>query len=209
MYFWRMHAKWYIGTLLFLLSLVGVVNQQQTTVPNQVLVIEFNNDEISFSETQSAIDLVKSQLQDLGAENIQVEEDVKGRLSITYHTDIDVNHIKSALSEDNTLVFNYPIDKGNSDSKFPSEDKTVSCNLDVYEIQQDNGSDSDFGGKSVLTVNHKSERLNVLDVYGFSNYLFDNIANAIEVAYKVHYTINLSIEEPLHIIPEVRAGPFC
>ncbi|WP_242132659.1 hypothetical protein [Aestuariivivens marinum] len=202
--------RWYIGTLLFILSFVAVVNQQQDTVPNQVLVLEFTGSKITLSETQSTVSVVKDRLQDLGAENIRVTEEANSRLRITYHSDVDVNHIKNALSEDNTLVFNYPIDgQGKTGSRFPLEDNRVSCNLDIYEIQKNNGSSSGFGAIPVLTINHKSERLNVLDVYRFNNYLDDNITNTIKVTYKVHYTIVLSIEEPFHITPEVRAGPFC
>ncbi|WP_242205924.1 hypothetical protein [Aestuariivivens insulae] len=205
-----MKSRWYIGAFVFFLTLIAVVNQQQSIVPNQELVLEFTNSEISQADAQGTVAVVTTQLQRLGAENIQVKEEADGRLRITYYSATDVIQVREALAKDNALVINNPIgDQEQSGSEIPLDDKTISCNLDVYEIQNDNGALSGFGGKSILPLNHKSDRSYFPDVHFYSNYIDNDITNTIEVAYKVHHTMALAIEESVHVIPEVRAGPIC
>ncbi|WP_242085309.1 hypothetical protein [Aestuariivivens sediminis] len=205
-----MNFRKYVGALIVFLTFLGVVVQQQSILPNQEIVLEFTDSEITPNDTQSTIALVKDQLQSLGAKNIQVKEGRQGKLRISYHSAINVTKVKNALSKNNAFVFEYSTNGSEQKgSHVPSEDHKVSCNLDIYEIHNDDGSASDFSGKSVLTVNYKGDRYNCPDFYNFCNYWKPCNAEDCRVNHKRYQQLVLEIQDPLHIIPEVRAGPFC
>ena len=205
-----MIARWCISVLIFSLTLFGVVSQQQNLVPNQEIVLQFEDVDLTSKQTENTVAIVKQQLQALGAKNIQVLSLENGKLKITYFSDAEVASIKETFSEENNLALYITNQTYDSDSSsLPLEESNISYNLNVYEIQK--GQDSGWGFDSAigLEVEPKSDRFldpnylsNKHDGYQKEEYL-------IQVAYKSRREITIQISDPLHTFPEVRAGPIC
>ena len=205
-----MIARWCISVLIFSLTLFGVVSQQQILVPNQEIVLLFQDVDLTSKQTENTVAIVKQQLYDLGAENIQVLSLENGKLKITYYSDTDIASIKEIFSEENNVALHLTSQNQDEDSSsFPFEEANISYNLDVYEIQNGQNSGWDFDGAIGLELEPKSDRF--LDPNYLSNehvgYQYEE--NQIRVAYKIRKHITIQISAPLHTIPEVRAGPIC
>ncbi len=200
-----MKLKWYICTLIIVLTFLGV-GQHQISVPNQEIIVQFTDDEVSSDDAINAITIVKKQLQVIGVDNIQVCEVADGKLKITYYSDIDVASIKNILSQEENLKLGYTSNDDES-SKLPSKDESNSYNLDVYEIQKESNSDWDFEGTLVLELKPDGDRFSNLKVFASFEEL-DVEVDITRVAYKLHYNIAIAIDKTSYIIPEVRAGPI-
>jgi len=154
-YIWRMKVKLHIGFLILILTFLGVASQQQNSVANQEIVLQFTDIEASSYEAQNTIAIVKLHLQDIGADNIQVKKEENGKLKITYYSDADVASVKETLSKENKLKLHYAYnDDEEKDQKRSSDDGVISCNLDIYEIQNTNDVDLGLDG---IVLEKKSE----------------------------------------------------
>lgn len=208
-YIWRMNSRRYIGALIIVLTFLGVVYQQQYTLPNQEIILQFTDVKVTSADTQSTIAIVKKQLQNLGADNIQVVETKEGTLKITYYSASNVTNIKRNLSEENKLVIDCNLsNQDNEQSSFPKENSSISYNLDVYEIQ--NGSEADWNlvENNVLELKFDNERFFNPNVFMSAIDINDREReNIVKVAYKIRRNIALAIDHTSHNIPEVRAGP--
>lgn len=208
-YIWRMNSRRYIGALIIVLTFLGVVYQQQYTLPNQEIILQFTDVKVTSADTQSTIAIVKKQLQNLGADNIQVVETKEGTLKITYYSASNVSNIKRNLSEENKLVIDCNLsNQDNEESSFPKENSSISYNLDVYEIQ--NGSEADWNlvENNVLELKFDNERFFNPNVFMSAIDINDREKeNIVKVAYKIRRNIALAIDNTSHNIPEVRAGP--
>lgn len=200
-----MKSRWYIVALITLLTFISV-NRQQSTVPNQEIVVQFNADAVTFEDTQNTITIVKAQLKSVGANIIKVQEDEAGKLRITYYSDIDIADIKKALSNENKLEIGFsPVNK--DDSKNPSEENSNRYNFDVYEIKQGNDTEWDLNGITVIELKSESNRFLNPNFYAF----FDTVEwheHIEKVAYKTHCKTAIAIDNTSRKIPEVRAGPL-
>ena len=203
-----MKAQWYISTLIIILSLFGVVSQQQITVPNQEIVLQFTDASITSEDTQNTIAVVKKQLLDIGVSNIQINETESGTLKITYYSDADVTSIRETFSKEKNLTLDYTFNNQNKDtSKRPFKEHTISYNLDIYEIQNGSDTEWDLNGTSVVELKFESNRFSNPNIYAFINAVQIN-ENIEKVTYKSHYNIAIAIDCTSHKIPEVRAGPL-
>ncbi|MEW4924950.1 hypothetical protein [Algibacter sp. 2305UL17-15] len=204
-----MRIKKYISAIVILLALLGIVHQQQSTLPNQEIVLQFKNVDVTSDDAQNAIILVEKELQSIGVHNFQVKENQNGRLKITYYSDADVDAIKRILSK------RIRAELGNSDdeeepSDFPFEEHTITYNLDVNEIH--NGQDTDSGLEGITLQEFKPEAARFYNPKIVSSALQIHSYKATtisRVAFKVNKTIALAINDPLRNIPESRAGPVC
>ncbi|WP_159022847.1 hypothetical protein [Formosa sp. L2A11] len=202
-----MNLKWYISTLTVIVALFfGVASQQQNTMPNQEIVLQFSGDVVVQDKAEYAISIVKQQLQRIGAENIQVNENEAGVLKITYYSDSDVEQIKKILSNDDILEFD---DSPQENNQFPSPEHALTYNFDVFEIH--NGSDFAFNhaGKVALELKASSNHFNNANTYpvlGYTAVLV--VVPSIKTAYKFYKDIALAIDNNSKKIPEVRAGPL-
>ena len=203
-----MKSKWYISALILILTLFGAISQQQITVPNQEIVLQFTDASITSKDTQNTIAIVKKQLQDIGVSNIQVKETENGKLKITYYSDADVASIKKTFSKEKNLTLDYTFNNQNEEpSKRPFDENAISYNLDIYEIQNGNDVEWDLNGTSVVELKSESNRLSNPNIYAFINAV-EITENIEKVAYKIHYNIAIAIDNTSHKIPEVRAGPL-
>lgn len=206
LYFWRMRNKWYVSALIFALAIVGI-SLEQVSVPNQEIVLQFADLEVTLDETQDAITQIKSQLEALEVDNIQIQESGNGTLKITYYSDIDVSEVKKIFLEDIDLAIShtsYDFDKENT--RLPSKEDRKPYQLDVYEIQEN----IDIAGSSGNIVELKSEiiRFFTPDTYASISKQRNEEKNKTEkLAYIVHRNIAIAIDDASYNIPEVRAGP--
>ena len=205
-----MIVRWCISVLIFSLTLFGVVSQQQVLVANQEIVLQFEDVDLTSKQTENTVAIVKQQLQDIGAENIQVLSLENGKLKIAYYSDDDIASIKKIFSKENNLVLHLSSQTQNENSsEFPFEESNVSYNLDVYEIQKGHDSGWGFDGAIALDIEPKSDRFldpNYLSMQHIG-YIYED--TLLQVAYKISREISIQLSSPLHSIPEVRAGPIC
>lgn len=200
-----MNNKWYISALIIILALLGgFATQEQNQTPNQEIVLQFSDTRVTHDEAQLAIAAVKTQLQAVGVHDITVTELEDGHLKITYFSSKDVASIKKILSQEESLEVNKDIP-----FELPSDKNDIAYNLDVYEIQ--NGYDNAFHLSGKLGLEHKAEndRLSNTNPYAISKRLDFSVCELnINVLYRFHNHIGITIDHITHKIPEVRAGPF-
>lgn len=201
-----MNSRWYIGILIVGLTLLGgIANKQQVAIPNQEIVLQFTSDAITPYDTQNAISVVKHQLHTVGVENIRVEDHGDGYLKISYYSDSDVSSIKEILSTEAAIALDYISKEKNTDQ--PSEDNSLTYNLDVYEIQQADEL-SKLDGKLALETKSEQERFYNPNVFTPFELVHENQLNSIlKITFKIQSSIAIAIDHISHKIPEVRAGP--
>ncbi|WP_158844610.1 hypothetical protein [Algibacter sp. L1A34] len=206
-----MQLKRYIGAIIFILSFLAVISEQEFNAPNQEIVLEFNHVEVTSNEAQTAVAQVKQQLYALGANQIKVQQTVNGKLKITYYSDADIASIKKIFAKDleHNLDSN-AFSKKKKQAELPSEAPNIAYNIDVFEIQNSNNTGLGFDGKCVLTTDTKSDRFSDPNAFFFIEVVNVSIEkHTVKTAYKVRRNISISTENNLHKIPEGRAGPTC
>ncbi len=201
-----MKAKWYFGALLVILSVLGL-SQHNAIQPNQEIVLNFADKNITSNEAQSTITLVKNQLLALGAQSITVQELKSGTLHISYFSNTKTNKVKNLLLKHANLEIGYVPLVGKKTSETPNNsDKDF--NFDVFEIQKNGNANSGFGGKSVLTFKQDLDRF-------YKPYVYKLLPYKSLVLYKPHKVtikkvfryLAIALNGNLVNIQEVRAGP--
>jgi len=206
-YIWRMKPKWYLNTFILIIAFLGAV-LQQFSVPNQEIVLQFEGHEISLDETENAIADVKKLLQDIGIKKIKVYKGANGVLKISYFSQVDVVSIKKIFSKEKALKLSYSsLDFGENPFKVPTKKKSITYQLDVFEIQKSKENALDSNGL-VIESSPENDRSFNLDIYypDLSKEL--RLKNRIEkVAYNIFGNKSIEIDNASHNIPKVRAGP--
>jgi preprotein translocase subunit SecD len=205
-----MKSTWYISTLIIIFTLLGVANHQQIPAPNQEIVLQFTHLKVSSNEVQQTIALVKKQLQAIGVENIQIEEQETGSLKITYYSDTDVISVKKILSEEKTVSLeNITSDENKKPTNSSSEDHSIIYNLDVFEIQKQD-LETGFAGKFAIELKTEYNRFYIPNVY-VSKHVIDArvVESQVKKTFKFSKNATFVKDNTSHKIPEVRAGPFC
>ncbi len=201
-----MIARWCISIFIFSLTLFGVVNQQQAVLPNQEIVLQFNEEGLSSDDAQSTINLLKKQLQSLGAENIQVDILENGSVNIAYHSTSDAVSIKKRLSKADGLALD--VNHNEPSSNFPiKENKSIDYNIDVFEIHTDYGQSGDLNGNLVFQVETKSDRYVEPHNFFYNPCIADNERIAVKLTLAICKHIEIATKDIPHKIPEGRAGP--
>ena len=202
-----MQSKGYFSILFLILALIGI-SWEHTSKPNQEVVVQFNNNDVSCDEAQNAIALVKLQLQGIGVENIQVVEEASGRLKITYYSNVDVAVVKSIISEGEKLeLSDISISQNEEEPELPSNQDSLSYELNVSELHKNPNSDVDGDG-FILELKTNHDRYVPPVVYYTESEIDVRGKNSTEkIAYTVHRNMALLIDCGSHNIPEVRAGP--
>ena len=204
-----MIKKWCISTFIILFTILGVVNLDTVDLPNQEIVLQFNDSEVTSEDAKNTIAIVKEQLLNLGVSNIKVKTLKKGALKISYHSDANTSVIKETLSKDFNLAIAFSSENKNNESpRLPSDENNLEFNLNVYEIQNSNDANWDFNGTIVLDFKSKNDQI-------FNSNTFLSLVNLnlkenskVKVAYSIHRKITIAIDNSSKSIPEVRAGPI-
>ena len=196
-----MKLKWYICTLILSLTLLSVIQRQQINIPNQEIVIQFQDKALSASNAEISITNIKQRLQEIGVTSVEVVSSEDGLFRIVYYSDTDVNSIKEELSSESLLVFN--------DTNSSPKDKSSNYDFEVFEIKDAKDSKWDFDGHLVDQFNFKSDRSFQLEFYNSAITLKEKLLDSYNhLALKVNRDITFVSDNTSYNIPEVRAGPY-
>lgn len=201
-----MNTKWYIGTLLLILAFIGL-NQEQTKVANQQIVLQFTDVETTSKTTyDSALSTITTKLRSLGISDIEILDDANTQLSLRYYSEVDAQHIREILSNDVELSLAFggldesPVDK-------PKEEFPESYHFIVFDLQQQSDNDVNLNGKFAPETNEEFTRFSNTMVIRFNNAVVLGQVLTEHVAYKVRGAKAIVIDRTSETIPEVRAGP--
>lgn len=201
-----MKTKLHFGLLILLLAFFGRY-LEQSIEPNQQIVIQFSDEDISEEAAESTIEAINERLQGIGAEHIQIGQSEKGQLKITYYSNTEVEHIQNILSKDESFKFTYSSDRQSS-TDFPIDKTGRDYELNISEIQNNSDINWDFERTEVVELNQKSEHSYNTKVNTSGKQLTTEHNNSIvKVALKVNKTVTIVTDDRSYIIPEVRAGP--
>ena len=195
-----MKAKWYFSTLI-LVILLGVVHQQ-FSAPNQEIVLQFSNQNLSSEQSQKTITKLKNQLLEIGVKHINVFEGINGNLKITYFTTVNASQIKQILLDDNILALNV-----NSQNERGSSKSSDTYDLDVFELHNSTNSQWDLEGTLVIELKANTDRF-------YSPKAYPTLSKK-QISLQLQ-PFSLQVFKDTAIIdgnssfniPEVRAGPF-
>ena len=202
-----MKSKLHFGILIILTAFL-IRYLENPVVPNQQIIVQFSDAEISENEAQKTIEAIKSRLHVIGIEQIQVGQDEEGHLKITYYSTTHVKEIQNILSNQGSFKLTYGFGLQNS-NEIPTEKQSEDYKLNISEIHENsNTSDWDFDGLQIVELNQKSDRFNNLKKNNSGYQIDSQYLNAwVKVAVS---TINSNRYSDCHSykIPEVRAGPW-
>lgn len=188
-----MKSKWCFSVLIAAFALF-VASQQQVTVPNQEIVLQFSDHPASVSVNQTVFE-IKKQLQQLGASNTQVIQQ-KGQLKITYFSDLTTQKVKSFLLKKVVFIALNP------------KTKQGKYHLKVTQIQGSKKSQPGFDGKYIVEVKQEYTRVSQLTVdFSAITETITQLNQPLHVSQKVNTNISISVDKGTFNIPEVRAGP--
>lgn len=185
------------------LALLTVIQQQQYAMPNQEIVLQFQDETFSISDTKTTIANLKQKLQDIGVASVEVVNSKKGVFRILYYSEHNASSIKDQLVSENLIVFN--------DLALHSslEKESKHYNFDVFEIKKTINSNWDFDGQLVYQLNFKSDRSSQTEYYTNSNILGQTYwLTVFKTQLKSNSYINFITKSISYNIPEVRAGPL-
>jgi hypothetical protein len=195
-----MKAKWYFGTLFLLFISFGAF-QEQVSIPNQEIVLEFVDAKINKKNIENTIAEVKEKLLNVGVTNINIRKTQNGTLKISYYSVFDINNIKVELAKQHKLILNK-----NSDHKEKNENSS-DYSIDIHELKNETDiSNSDY--KFVFDVKYNSDRYTNYNYYAFIKKTEQHKADQLfKTTYRVNKNSPFTKDKTSHTEPEVRAGP--
>ena len=199
-----MKIKLHLGVVMVILMFLGTYIEHNL-VPNQQIVIQFSNHQITSEEANSAAEALKQQLKDIGAKKLDIGEFNSGQLTITYYSDTDVMRIQKVLTDDD-LVLDYSLENESNDKSIPEKEELYKFN--VSEIQDSPINNWDFEGTLVTELNHKSDRYYFPKLkYSFTKEDIENQSFKECLRLKIPSIYHFNKSKFAHRIPQVRAGP--
>ena len=195
-----MKAKWYFSTLLLIFICFGAF-QEQVSIPNQEIVLEFVDAKINKKNIENTIAEVKEKLLNVGVTNINIKKTKNGTLKISYYSVFEINDIKKELAKQHKLVLNQ-----NSDHKEKNENSS-DYNIDIHELTIETDiSNSDY--KFVFEVKYNSDRSTTYNYFAFIKKSEHHKADQLfKTTYKVNKNSPFTKDRTSYKEPEVRAGP--
>lgn len=201
-----MKTKLHFGILVLLLAFLGTY-LEQTTVPNQQIVVQFSDNDISSEASENAIEVIQNRLQIIGVEAIEIGRNEDGQLKITYYSDTDVEFIQTILSKEEGLKFAFKSGEKNT-TDAPENKNVKDYELNISEIQNSNHTNWDFERTELVELNQKSDHSHNLKVKSSGAQINSEQSNIVKkLALKVNNSLVLIIDNLSYKIPEVRAGP--
>ena len=202
-----MKSKLHFGLLIILFTFLGRYIES-STLPNQQIVIQFSDTQITEKDAQDAINSIQLKLHSIGAQQIQIGQDHQGKLKITYYSNTDIEQIQNVLSGDEDFKFAYDSGEGESNN-LPNSKNVKDYELNISEIQKGNDTNWDFEGVEVVELNQKSDRFNNLKVNTSGDQTDSRLINGlIKVSISTTNNVAAAIDHISYKIPEVRAGPL-
>ncbi len=201
-----MKTKLHFGVLLLFLAFLGTYIEQ-TTVPNQQMVVQFSDTNITLEESENAITALQEQLLTLGVTHIQIGENAQGQLKITYHSDLEITRIQQAIfnADHVNVAFHtnqhtsLPLSESHGEKQYK---------INISEITTSNDGNWDFNGLQIVEHNQKFDRFSYFKTHssGLQN---EQIPHNYNLQTVVVCRANTAwLRTPISdVIPEVRAGP--
>ncbi|MFS4467158.1 hypothetical protein [Maribacter sp. 2210JD10-5] len=201
-----MNSKWYIGTFILILALFGL-NQGQTKVANQQIILEFTGQEAATTTNHDeALAAITEKLGELGIANIEIIENDDEKITIRYYSDIDAFSVDKFLSQNDELSLAYSdIDELPHD--FPEDKLPESFSLVVSDIHQQSDDGLSLNGKFASESKRDDQRFSGPVVTFFNGRIIVSQILSVAIAFKRYQDISISINNTSKAIPEVRAGP--
>tara|TARA_R110002050_G_scaffold1049_3_gene7313 strand:- start:2384 stop:3001 length:618 start_codon:yes stop_codon:yes gene_type:complete len=199
-----MNAKWCISTLIIILALLGL-SQEQTKASNQQILLQFIDVELA-SETahDEVLTAITKRLKVLGIEAIEIIENDGKQVSIRYYSDVDALSVKKFLTQKNHLSLTYddevPFD-------FPKEQLPEKYNLVVSDLHQQADNGLSLNGNLVLIHKQDYKRFSNPVILQYNNAIVFKQDTIVNVSFKINRNIAIAIDNTSQTIPEVRAGP--
>ena len=202
-----MNAKWYASTLIIILALLGL-NQEQNKVANQQIVLQFEDEKLaSESSYDEVLVSITKRLESLGITAIEIVENTNTQLSIRYYSDIDALSVKEFLSDSNDLLITYK-NVENKSSKNSEDEFPENCNLVVSDLQQQVNDGLSENGKFAFELKQDYHRFSNPVVLYFNDAIGLEQDAIVDIAIKINKAIVIGIDNTSITIPQVRAGPY-
>lgn len=200
-----MNSKWYIGILIGVLTLVGI-GINPSAIPNQEIVLEYNQDQQGFVNRNSLLDCLREQLLDLDASNIKIARKDDGSVRITYHSNLTTQDIIASLKDNEGLTsLGYPVQPKKSPQENKRED-VLAYKLAVKEITKDT-TGVDFNGAIVESQTEGTRYLVPEKILFAVTPIFnwELQQNKVRSNFSI---VKIAITQNLYTHPEGRAGPL-
>ncbi|AUC86400.1 hypothetical protein CW731_14415 [Polaribacter sp. ALD11] len=195
-----MQAKWYISTF-FLLFLYFSASQEQISIPNQEIVLEFIDSKINKKNIKNTVAKVKEELIKLGVVNITIKTNKKGTLKISYYSAVGINNIKEVLKSQHKLILNQ-----NSKDK-EDNNNSSNYNIDIHELTVKTDI-SNLDDQFVFEIKYNSDRFTTVNYLALAKNLEQHKTDQLyKIAYKVNKNNSFTKNRTSYKEPEVRAGP--
>ena len=195
-----MNAKWYFGALLLIFSYFGAF-QEQVSVPNQEIVLEFVDTDVDQQGIKNTIDEIKTKLLEIGVSDIQIEEIESSTLKISYYSAIHIDNIKEALLDEKSLV----VDQNSEEEE---DQSSLEYKIQVYDLTESSDI-SNRNDKLVFEIKYHSDRFTNDQNDYLAKDTQDSRANHLyKTAYKSYKNNPFAKDCTSHKEPEVRAGPY-
>jgi hypothetical protein len=200
-----MNAKWCISTLIIILALLGL-SQEQTKASNQQILLQFTDVELA-SETahDEVLATITKRLKVLGVNAIEIIENDGRQVSIRYYSDVDALSVKEFLTQESQRSLTYddelPFD-------LPKEPLPEEYNLVVSDLHQQADNGLNLNGNLVLIQTQDDNRFSNPVILQFNNAVVFKQDAIVNVSFKINRIIAIAIDNTSQTIPEVRAGPY-
>ena len=195
-----MQAKWYISTFFLLFIYFGAF-QEQVSIPNQEIVLEFVDAKINKKDIENTIAAVQEKLINVGVKNIVITTNKKGTLKISYYSTLHVDNIKEELAKQNKLVLNQ-----NSEDKEKNKDSS-NYNIDVH-VLTDQTDISNLDDQFIFEIKYNSDRFTNVNYLALAKNLDQYKTDKLyKTAYKANKNSPFTKDRTSYKEPEVRAGP--
>lgn len=200
-----MNAKWCVSTLIIILALFGL-SQEQSRASNQQIVLQFTDVELaSESAHDDVLAAITKKLQVLGVDAIEIIENDGRQLSIRYYSDVDALSVKRFLSQENQLSLT---NEDELPSDYPKEQLPEKYNIVVSDLQQQGDGGFNLQANLVLIQKQDYNRFSKPITLDYNNTIVFKQEIIVDVAFKINRNIAIAIDNTSPIIPEVRAGPY-
>lgn len=188
-----------------MLSLIIVLVVNKTPVPNQEIVLQAANTNVSLHTSSKVITLIKERLQTLGVEDVKVKEE-SGTLKIQYYSLQNVAIVKQIVADNSILLSD--VVSIDDDNEAPKSSDTNTYKLKVSKIQKESNSDSGVNGLPVVQTKQEFDKSSNTSLKFTSNSVnTPQLTYNYILALKIQQNITIVLDNTSTKIPDVRAGP--
>ena len=203
-----MSKKWFIWTFVSALALLIAI-QERVDMPNQEIVLHFENGDVNSQEAIAALAAVKDQLEALEVLNIAVSKDSEnGILRIQYYSSEKVEVVKSIISHQSELALQHVFYTKDKNESIPLDKESNEYSISIFEIQTATDSGLEFNGAYLPEIKYITEGHLDSHIFKFNNEISLTEPDGFwDTKIKVNTSVVLNLQERSFKIPQVRAGP--